>query len=114
MQCSVVLQGTQLFIRSFELGVMFLPSLEACYQQHPNKDFTCTPQDSSPTGPSSEPSPTLTAPQDLSSVGPNTAPNPQGLVAHGAGNDESINEANAEHAGTSSAGERCTTTIKQK
>ncbi|KAL3159457.1 hypothetical protein ABBQ38_009882 [Trebouxia sp. C0009 RCD-2024] len=35
-------QGTQLFIRSFELGVMFLPSLEARYQQHPHQAFTCT------------------------------------------------------------------------
>lgn len=99
------MQGTQLFIRSFELGVMFLPSLEARYQQHPNKDFTCTPQGSPPTGPSSEPSPTLTAPQDLSPVGPSIAPSPQGLVARSAGNDETKEEANAEHIGTSSSGE---------
>ncbi len=38
------MQGTQLFIRSFELGVLFLPSLEAGYQQHPHRAFTCTPQ----------------------------------------------------------------------
>ncbi|KAL3157421.1 hypothetical protein ABBQ32_011893 [Trebouxia sp. C0010 RCD-2024] len=37
-------QGTQLFIRSFELGVMFLPSLEARHQHHPHRAFTCTPQ----------------------------------------------------------------------
>lgn len=39
----VATQGTQLFIRSFELGVLFLPSLEAAYRQHPNRLFTCTP-----------------------------------------------------------------------
>ena len=47
------LQGTQLFIRSFELGVMFLPSLEARYRQHPNTGFSCTPQ-TPPAQPSTE------------------------------------------------------------
>ncbi len=46
-------QGTQLFIRSFELGVMFLPSLEARYRQHPNRGFSCTPQ-APPAQPSTE------------------------------------------------------------
>ena len=41
----VSVQGTQLFIRSFELGVMFLPSLEDCYRQHPHRGFSCDPQD---------------------------------------------------------------------
>lgn len=41
---SVASQGTQLFIRSFELGVLFLPSLEAQYRKHPHRDFSCTPE----------------------------------------------------------------------
>ena len=41
----ICLQGTQLFIRSFELGVLFVPSLEAIYKQHPHRGFTCTPRE---------------------------------------------------------------------
>ncbi|KAL0031162.1 hypothetical protein WJX77_006853 [Trebouxia sp. C0004] len=52
-------QGTQLFIRSFELGVMFLPSLEARYRQHPNRGFSCTPQ-APPAHPSAEDASTCT------------------------------------------------------
>ena len=87
---------------------MFLPSLEARYQQHPHKAFTCTPQGSLPTGPSSEPSPTQTNPQDSSSMGPTLAPSSQGLLTHSAGSDETIKEGNTQHAGTSSTGESCT------
>lgn len=54
------LQGTQLFIRSFELGVLFLPSLEARYLQHPHRGFSCTPP-GSPRDPTTE------------DVGPSTA-----------------------------------------
>ena len=99
------MQGTQLFIRSFELGVMFLPSLEACYQQHPHKAFTCTPQGFTQKGPSSEPSLTPLAPQDPFSGGPTTAPEPQGLVTHCAGSDKTIEDVSTGHVGTSSAGE---------
>ena len=83
---------------------MFLPSLEARYQQHPHMAFTCTPQGSSPNGPSSEPSPTPTALQDLSSAGPNTAPSSQDLVISSAGTDAASKEANAERVGTSFIG----------
>ncbi len=54
------MQGTQLFIRSFELGVMFLPSLEARYRQHPNRGFSCTPQ-AVPAQPSTEDASTCNA-----------------------------------------------------
>lgn len=47
------LQGTQLFIRSFELGVLFLPSLEARYLQHPHRGFSCTPPET-PKDPTTE------------------------------------------------------------
>ena len=53
-------QGTQLFIRSFELGVMLLPSLEARYRQHPNRGFSCTPQ-APPAQPSTEDASTCNA-----------------------------------------------------
>jgi hypothetical protein len=53
-------QGTQLFIRSFELGVMFLPSLEARYRQHPNRGFSCNPQ-APPAHPSAEDASTCNA-----------------------------------------------------
>lgn len=93
------MQGTQLFIRSFELGVMFLPSLEARYQQHPHKGFTCTPQGSSTSTP--------WAPPDLSARGPAASPSSQGHATSSAGTFGTSKEGNAEpaeHAGTSSTG----------
>ena len=35
-------QGQQLFIRSYELGVLLLPSLEAQYRRHRHCGFSCT------------------------------------------------------------------------
>lgn len=34
--------GAQLFVRSYELGVLLLPSLEAAYRSHPHRGFSCT------------------------------------------------------------------------
>jgi tyrosyl-DNA phosphodiesterase-1 len=34
--------GAQLFVRSYELGVLLLPSLEAAYRSHPQRGFSCT------------------------------------------------------------------------
>ena len=48
MTAAAAMQGTQLFIRSFELGVLFLPSLEARYRQHPHRDFSCTSEATAP------------------------------------------------------------------
>ena len=36
--------ATSLFVRSYELGVLFLPSLEAAYRKHPHRHFHCTPR----------------------------------------------------------------------
>lgn len=35
-------QQSSLFIRSYELGVLCLPALEAQYRQHPHRGFSCT------------------------------------------------------------------------
>ena len=37
-------KGQQLFIHSFELGVMFLPSTERAFQQSQHCTFNCTPE----------------------------------------------------------------------
>lgn len=35
--------GTQIQVRSYEMGVLFLPSLEAAYRRHRHRAFSCLP-----------------------------------------------------------------------
>lgn len=40
-------QGTQLMIRSYEMGVLFVPSTEKLFQSSPHRRFSCTAIDKS-------------------------------------------------------------------
>ena len=86
-------QGTQLFIRSFELGVMFLPSLESHYRQHPHRGFTCTPREAPPQSPSSDPTIDLPHPKIIT-----PDPNP-GLQDPGTSAADPVSNLDKPHAG---------------